>query len=181
MWCLPSQNKWYLRRNNLSKEERCLNCIYCFNLAKCKFCALIFMQLRSFLWHWCNVMERAGIDRIENGMKREVSPRRKLQRGLLQRTFNQTGLWISWVLFLPWELQIFSPLSHCHQPPILTLSSFHSQSLWLSCMIARPMIKSCIKSSDSLGTDTGWEMLLCHMCCLEDTDTAGWGKLQILV
>lgn len=70
-------------KEQLSKEERYLNCIYCFNLAKCKFWALILMQLRSFLRHWCNVMERAGIEReeknVENGMKKEVSPRRKLQ------------------------------------------------------------------------------------------------------
>lgn len=79
--------------NNLPKQERLLNRIYCFYSAKCKFCVLICMQFRSFLWHWWNVMERAGIKRgeekgrkIERRKQREVSPKGQLERTIVRES-----------------------------------------------------------------------------------------------
>lgn len=70
--------------NNLREQERHLGSIYCFYSAKCKFCVLICLQFRSFLWHWCNVMERAGIKIVEktgrtmdHRKRREISPKWK--------------------------------------------------------------------------------------------------------
>lgn len=120
--------------NNLPKQERRLNRIYCFYSAKCKFCVLICMQFRSFLWHWWNVMERAGIKRgEEKGRKeREKEAKRSFPQGRIREDNcerKQAGLGLLLLsTSLPREPQILPALSHQHQPPPLSGSSSHTQS-----------------------------------------------------
>lgn len=99
---MPSQNTLCLGMNNLSKQERHLGRIYCFYSAKCKFCVLICVQFRSFLWHWCNVMERAAIKRVEktgrimdSRKKREISPKRKFERTVVRVSSLVCGCYFS--------------------------------------------------------------------------------------